>query len=382
MPAIVLGLMLGAAANAQAAVVASPSSLSFGPVQADPTSEVIVSTRQNVTLTNDTPAAPVTITGLSKTENPTPKGAVFGLIDGTCRPPVVLDATTPSCTLQVDYRPKRPTPAGSPHSGTVNVAVDNAGGPIVTLSGAATPSPQRAALSPSALTFVSQAVGSTSPAQTVTVKNAGNAPLGIADVTITGANPRDFALAAQDCKGKTLAAEEVAEEACKVGVTFAPTAAGARSATLHFTDDAADTPDDVALTGTATPGVAGPGAALKPLNAKILGRWRVGQKSSRLLSLSVTAAVASRIVVGCVGKRGACPFRTKTVAKTRTRATNLAKYFKSSSRVLPAGTSITIRVTRAGRLGTYQKLQTRAGRKQPKVTARCLDAGDKAIACP
>jgi hypothetical protein len=100
-----------------------------------------------------------------------------------------------------------------------------------------------AALSPTGLTFGEQEVGTTSlTAQPVTLMNSGNAALTVSRVAIAG----DFAIDANGCAGANLAPGEK----CTVGVKFAPTAAGTRTGSLTFTDNAAGSPRSVSLTGT------------------------------------------------------------------------------------------------------------------------------------
>ncbi len=99
-----------------------------------------------------------------------------------------------------------------------------------------------AAVSPQALTFGSQNLGLAGSSQPVTVSNPGNAPLSIAGIGVTGANPSDFSL--QNGCGAILAVHAQ----CTVQVTFQPTAVGARSATLVLQSNAG--PQPVALSGT------------------------------------------------------------------------------------------------------------------------------------
>lgn len=103
-------------------------------------------------------------------------------------------------------------------------------------------------VSPSALAFGNQPLGSTSAAKAVTVSNNGGAPLAVTSVSVTGANAGDFSLSSDGCSGQSVAAGG----SCEVDVVFAPTATGGRSATLNFADAAFDSPQTVALSGTGT----------------------------------------------------------------------------------------------------------------------------------
>src|SRR5690349_8279448 len=57
---------------------------------------------------------------------------------------------------------------------------------------------------PTSLTFADQAVGTTSPAQSVTVTNSGDASLFINSAATRGTNPLDFTQVDDGCSGLTL----------------------------------------------------------------------------------------------------------------------------------------------------------------------------------
>jgi hypothetical protein len=96
-------------------------------------------------------------------------------------------------------------------------------------------------VSPNSLSFGNEAVGTTSPAKTVTLKNTSTATLDISSITPSG----DFAISANTC-GATLAGKK----SCKVSITFTPMALGKLNGTLTFTDNAANSPQTVPLSGT------------------------------------------------------------------------------------------------------------------------------------
>jgi uncharacterized repeat protein (TIGR03803 family) len=99
-------------------------------------------------------------------------------------------------------------------------------------------------LSPTSLNFGNLNIGSSSSAQTVTLSNTGSAPLAISSIAITGANSTDFGQT-NTC-GSTLAGGA----SCSIGVTFKPTASGARSASLTLSDNGPGNPQSAALSGT------------------------------------------------------------------------------------------------------------------------------------
>lgn len=104
----------------------------------------------------------------------------------------------------------------------------------------ATPSPNR-------LQFSSQAVGTTSAAQQITLSNGGNTPLALHDVLVTGPQAADFTLS-HNC-GNALGASS----GCSIDVRFRPTATGARGAMVRVVDTAFDSPQNVEVSGTGAP---------------------------------------------------------------------------------------------------------------------------------
>jgi Abnormal spindle-like microcephaly-assoc'd, ASPM-SPD-2-Hydin len=104
------------------------------------------------------------------------------------------------------------------------------GGPVVSLT-------------PASLKWGNVVLGATGGVKTITVKNTGTATLSISKIAISG----DFALttAPKPC-GSTLDVGKT----CQIKVTFTPTQVGARTGTVTITDNAADSPQSVPLSGT------------------------------------------------------------------------------------------------------------------------------------
>jgi len=129
-------------------------------------------------------------------------------------------------------------------------------------------------LSPSSLTFSTVAVGDTSAAKAVTVTNTGSATLDISSITTSGA----FAQAAstKPC-GSTLAVGQN----CKIEVTFTPTQLGANTGTLSIYDNAANSPQAMALSGTG-----GVPAALTPATATFSPTGVGSSSSAKVFTLT------------------------------------------------------------------------------------------------
>ena len=111
-------------------------------------------------------------------------------------------------------------------------------------SGGGSTPPSSATLSagPSSLSFASQAPGTTSAAQTVTLTNSGSAAASVSGVTTSG----DFS------QTNTCGSSIAANGSCTVSVTFTPTVAGTRTGTLTIAGNASNSPTTVGLTGTGT----------------------------------------------------------------------------------------------------------------------------------
>jgi uncharacterized repeat protein (TIGR01451 family) len=148
-----------------------------------------------------------------------------------------------SCTALVTFIPQS---RGS-RTATLQVPDDAADSPqTVSLSG--TGVAPVALVTPSSLDFGTVEVGTPSPHRTITVTNTGDAgqDLMITAESLTPANS-GFAIVTDHCASIGAVAPNTS---CTIELTFTPPAAGARSATLSLTDNAAGSPHTVALTGT------------------------------------------------------------------------------------------------------------------------------------
>jgi probable HAF family extracellular repeat protein len=181
-----------------------------------------------------------------------------------------------------------------------------------------------AALSPTSLAFSTQAIGTTSAANTVTLKNTGSTTLTISGIAITGSNVGDFA------QTHTCGSSLAAGASCSISVTFKPTASGTRSAALSVTDNAAGSPQKVPLSGTGTT------AKLSPTSVNF-GFVRLGASLTKAVTLTNVGATAMSITGFAISGTNAGDF-----AQTHTCGTSLS-----------AGASCTVSVTfKPSALGT------------------------------
>jgi len=155
-------------------------------------------------------------------------------------------APSGQCTLTVTFRPSS---AGTRAASIV--FADNAAGSPQTVSLSGTGIAPAVSLSTTSLSFRSQAIATTSSADTVALTNTGNAALNITNLAVMGANPGDFVEVGNTC-GSAVAPGG----ACRIGVTFTPSAGGARAATLSITDNAPGSPQIVSLSGAGSHDVA------------------------------------------------------------------------------------------------------------------------------
>jgi len=110
-------------------------------------------------------------------------------------------------------------------------------------------------VAPASLTFASQALNTTSSAQTVTVSNTGTAAASLSVIVTSG----DFS------QTNTCGTSIAAGSSCTVSVKFTPVASGTRTGSLTIASNASNSPATVALTGTG----AGTVSANLALNAPV-----------------------------------------------------------------------------------------------------------------
>src|SRR2546426_884618 len=253
-------LLTGTGVTPPAATLSATSS-AFGNQRVGTTSAA-----QNLTLTNNG-GTPLNLTSITITGA---QAADFAFAAGnTCPTGAGSVAPGASCTISISFTPA----ATGARTATVTITDDAPGSPqSVSLAGMGIA--PAVTLAPTNLAFGDQRLSTTSPAQTVTLTNSGTATLSITSIALAGSNPGDFAIAAgTTC---TNGATVVAGASCLLTLTFTPTAAGARTATVTITDDAPGSPQSVSLTGT---GVTPPTATLSATSSAF-GNQRVGTTSA------------------------------------------------------------------------------------------------------
>ena len=221
-----------------ATIVLTPLALSFPATIVNQTAP-----SQNITVSN-TGGATATLTAPVVGGN-TSDFAIYANTCGATLPPDT------GCTLTITFTPtasgtRSATLAITDNAGTASAATQTA-----TLTGIGN-APATDTLSPLALSFAQQQIGTSSGVQTITLTNSGGVPLTLIAASVS---PGDFAVV--NACGNSLAAHAT----CAFNITFSPTAIGTRTATLTVNDQFHS--QTVTLSGV---GIAGPGVSLTPVS--------------------------------------------------------------------------------------------------------------------
>jgi len=223
--------LTGSGASALPAMQLLPAGLAFS-------SQVVstTSTTQFVQVQNNSAS---TVTGITVATSGT-NAADFTLSSNSCT--ATLNSGS-ACSFNVAFKPA----ATGARAAAVTIN-DSAGTQTVSLAGFAVASSTSALLVDSALVFPSETVGFPAPSQNITFQNAGNTAFTIQSVVLGGTNPGDFAMSS----GCPISPSQFnAFLSCNTNITFTPTAAGTRTATVTITySGAAGSPAVVTLTGS------------------------------------------------------------------------------------------------------------------------------------
>jgi hypothetical protein len=166
-----------------------------------------------------------------------------------------------SCASNVIFAPKS---TGSFHA-EIDIVDNSANVPgtqqVIPLTGTGTLPAPTANILPTSFAFGTQAVGTASGIQTITLTNQGSAGLNLSGVALTGGGSASFGIVSTGTNPCPVTGGTIAIGArCTVAVNFDPQSSGAKSASLTFNDNAAENPQIVTLSGT---GIA-PAAQVSP----------------------------------------------------------------------------------------------------------------------
>lgn len=220
------GTMLGTATGQLQMGTLDPATIFVTPTVVDFGSIVNgqQSTVQRFTVTNGSAGSLTLATG-GLSNDP----AHFTVVASTCAAGQVIPPAG-SCTFDVRFNPPAGDPAGYIQTliGVLTTTSINAVG-----SAAGTRLlPAGLSVTPGTSNFGNVVAGQTS-AQTITVSNTGGVPTAAAPaITLGGADPSQFSIANNLCTAALAPAGTGAAASCTFDLVFAPTGAGARSATL------------------------------------------------------------------------------------------------------------------------------------------------------
>jgi len=212
------------------AVTLSASSVAFGDVPKGTTSAT-----KTVTLKNSGTGAlsslAITLAGTNPTDF---------VETNNCGTSVAAGA---SCIITLEFKPA----ANAAYTAAVSIKDNATGSPqMIALSGTGiTPAPA-VTLSATSVAFGSVAKGTTSATKTVTLKNSGTGALSSLAITLAGTDPADFSQS-NNC-GTSVAVGAT----CTITLEFKPAAVASYTATLSIKDNAAGSPQSIALSGTGT----------------------------------------------------------------------------------------------------------------------------------
>ncbi len=253
----------------------TPSTLAFGSIEVGSTSSAMTLTLTNNGQVNLT-ITKVALTGTDPKEYSETNNCI-----GTFAP----NAT---CTITVTFSP---TASGAQDASVTITDNTSTGSSTLTLTGSgAAPT---ASLTPSTYNYGTINEGS-NKSETFTLKNTSTSSytLNISGTTVTGTNKADFTITTNTC-GATLAKGAT----CSITVKFAPSTAGAESATLSVTDNTSAGSTTAALSGT------GNAVTLTPATHNY-GTIKVGTSKSQVYTLANISNPAFTVTISSITVTG------------------------------------------------------------------------------
>jgi hypothetical protein len=291
-----------------------PTSLTFGAQYVG-----TASSPQSVTLTNPT-TLPLTVSTVTISSGWTQSN--------NCMPVVAANS---SCTVNVSFEPT----VSGPQTGALTVT-DYANNSPQTVALSGTALEPVVGLSTTSLNFAAQTVSTQSAPQTITLTNTGNGALTPLKITRTG----PFA------QTNTCGDSVAAGASCTISVTFSPLGAGTQSGTMTLTDNAADSPQTIQLSGTGIDfamSSTGPSQTVTP-----------GQVANYSLTLAPQNGFNQTVNLACSGVPSAsyCTLTPNTLTLNGTASATVAVAVSTTapSLVPPQGRFLPPGMTRFGRV--------------------------------
>ena len=218
----------------------------------------------------------------------------------TCAGSVAPNA---NCTISVTF-----TPATAGTRGGALTLTDNASNSPQTVTLSGTGLGPGVGLSATSLTFPSQTVSTQSGPQTITLTNTGNAAL----------TPLTIARAGSFAEKNTCPASLSAGANCTISVNFSPLGAGSQSGTITLTDNAANSPQTIPLSGTGMDFALSSTTASQTVSA--------GQTANYNLAVGSEDGFAQTVNLTCTGapSESTCTLTPNTVTLNGTASATVA----------------------------------------------------------
>jgi len=253
----------------------------------------------------------------------------FGISQNGCVPGATIDAAS-SCQFQVSFSPSAP----GARIAEIDVGYNASGSPLtVPLIAMGLRPSQQISFVPASVNLGAVKVRE-SIQTSAQISNAGTEPVSITQLSLTGANPSDYAITGNGCPQAP--ATLAAGTSCYVFIQFTPSALGTRLAYLQVTDNAAGNPQNLSLVGF---GGDSPATLVVKPNPVIFNSEPLGSSTSVNVGLSALGdvpvtfgtvqmagpnAADFTLANSCVGQQAACNINVAfTPSATGIRAADL-----------------------------------------------------------
>jgi len=247
-----------------------------------------------------------------------------------------------SCIITITFSPS----ALGTSVGAVTLTDTGLGSPqTITLTGTGA-TPPAASLSPTSLTFGTQATGTTSLPQTVTLSNTGGSPLSISSIATTG----DFA-ETDDCSTSVAPGAN-----CTINVTFTPQQTGSATGTLSVSDNAANGPQTVGLSGS------GASSFMLAASQNSVTVLEGSAQAQFTITASSSNGFTGSIVLGCANAApGTCSFNPSSISPGQSSTLTVGN--------LSAVTSSSLNFTVTGTVATASQTTTTSSTSSSSTTS-------------
>jgi hypothetical protein len=287
--------LTGTGVSPQPAVTLAPGSLTFPTAAQGSTSPA-----QSITVTSAGSATLHISSVVLSGANP----GDFSLATNTCNGPFAPNA---SCTISVTFSPL----GAGQRTASITIADDAPNSPqSVQLAGtgqAPPPGKPAVTLSPNAVAFGTVTQGTSAGPLSVTLTNSGTAPLHISSVVLGGTNSGVVSM-----NNACTASAYAASATCAISVSIAPVAAGLQSATITIADDAADSPQTIAISANVNPAFTIAPAVAGGTSVTVTA----GQTASFTLQLTPGPGFAGTASFTCTGAPTAATCKAPSVQLT------------------------------------------------------------------